>query len=290
MDKFITKSASTESLPTKRAAEDDLHWQEPKRPATPRMFTLKQSILKVSNSFNTLQVDEQSHKSPQAFRNATKKPSKIGQIPPIIIDIQPEWTHETIRNLISEFTKQFHLKYRMKNKVAVYCHDSTSHQALKVGLQSKATFQICPKKTRDLPARCCNCDEQHPANYRQCPARQKYLKALNDKRNTKAAKVEKIIRDNSPRSSWAETTKANHNRVPVNIGSHSEFPPLNQNTLDNANATCNPQVKQPIQPDNPTAEILQILSAIRSIKEKFCACTSMVDKVILVLSNLGQYV
>lgn len=418
MDKYIIKSASTESLSSKRPADEDLEWQKPKRPATPRAFSLRPPSLHVSNRFSTLRADQQSDQPSQASQDATKKTPRTGQIPPIIIDIQQDWTHEIIKNMILEFTKNYHLKYRGKNKVAIYCHDSASHQALKVGLRSKASFHTfsrkdertpklvvhglpsseeqsladeiknlgfndvkiskmktknpdstfspflvqlstgadvpkfkqikylcscvvdiqrfkpnntmgtqcyrcqrfghsakncnlmercvkcveehatkdCPKKTRDIPARCCNCNEDHPANYRQCSVRQKYIQQISAKQNTKTAMISKIIRDTNPNeSTWAKPSTS-RNVTPINLGSRSQFPPLFLNNNVNRN------VKPPIlnanfgeteinkHADEATAEILQILSAVKSIKKEFQACSSMVDKVILVLTHLGQYV
>lgn len=36
----------------------------------------------------------------------------------------------------------------------------------------------CSKKERTSPAQCCNCNEPHAANFRQCPVRVSYLQRL----------------------------------------------------------------------------------------------------------------
>lgn len=40
----------------------------------------------------------------------------------------------------------------------------------------------CPKKDRETPAQCGNCNEYDPANYSSCSARKSYLKSIEAKK------------------------------------------------------------------------------------------------------------
>lgn len=141
MDKYVTRTVSTESLSSsgsKRPAEDETDvWQVPKRPAPARLNkpTGSQRI-QVSNRFHSLSTDHGGGQSSTTQGTASTKP-KTSKIPPIVIEIQTDWTHVTIKTMISEYTKNFHFVYRGKNKVAVHCYNPEAHQKLKEGLKSK---------------------------------------------------------------------------------------------------------------------------------------------------------
>lgn len=128
----------------------------------------------------------------------------------------------------------------------------------------------CLKKDRTQPAQCCNCGENHPANYRQCNERQKYLRIIQER------KTQNIVKENPPKivvsgkvdgRSWTEVTAGKN---PLNKATDLQF--------------CD------VSNDQATMDILSILKAIKSIKNQFLECKNMMDKVILVLTHLGQYV
>lgn len=86
------------------------------------------------------------------YREASTGVKKKGHIPPVILEIQKDWTHETIKNLISRYTNKFHLQYRANNKVAVSCHSIEAHQLVKEGLRKEnAAFLTYTRKDEKVP-------------------------------------------------------------------------------------------------------------------------------------------
>lgn len=80
------------------------------------------------------------------------------------------------------------------------------------------------------------------------------------------------------------------------IASRTVKPPLKVNAVDGrpwnfvaASNTNKVSTKDSTQ-DPATADMLAILMTIKTIKSQFVGCTNMMDKVILVLTHLGQYV
>lgn len=386
MDRFLTRSNSVGKRPLEGPIKTS-EWKIPKRSARQAEQNLPEPV-KTSNSFSYLPGNQLSATDPSArLRDAvTQKPSRI---PPIILNIEPTWTHEFIRTTITSYSKNFHLQYRRNNRVADICHTSESHQAIKDGLRTKdiafhtysrkdeklykavifglpnyvedalssefaalgfenvivrkmkvpaekssycppflvqlppgadfgkfrqirllcnTVVQIrkyrsnnrygtqcyrcqgfghsssncnlaprcvkctaphqtgeCPKKTRDEPAQCCNCGDYHPANFRQCKEREKYLKNIRERQDQlKAARTVKPLQktnfvDERP---WNLVAAANTQK----------FTPTDSTQ------------------DPATADMLAILMTIKTIKSQFLGCTNMMDKVILILTHLGQYV
>lgn len=128
----------------------------------------------------------------------------------------------------------------------------------------------CPKKDRSQQAQCCNCGENHPANYRQCSERQKYLRFNQEKRiQNQASKIPTKITLSGKVDGRSWNTVAAGNNNPIKV-------------------TCS-QLSNDIN-DQATMDMLAILKAIKSIKNEFVECKNMMDKVILILTHLGQYV
>lgn len=126
----------------------------------------------------------------------------------------------------------------------------------------------CPKKDRTSPAKCCNCQEDHPANFSKCKERTQYLDALKKKKEERQNPVKNQPTFNANRNagiSWAEVTR----------GVSKEVPRASSTTPE---------------PDVITQDIMAILQVIKTIKSEFASCSTMLDKVMLVLSRLGQYV
>lgn len=389
MERFLTRSNSIGKRPLEGPV-DTSEWKIPKRTVRPSEKETSGNI-KTSNRFSTLFGENSTGSSAQRFRDATTAKKKSGHIPPIFLEIKNDWTHEYIKTLVSRYTKQFHLLYKGKNRIAVISYTSESHQALKEGLRSeniayhtfsrkdermakvvifglpdymedslkeeletigfkdtivhkmriatekKATnppFMVqlpagsdvsrfrqikyisncivqirkyhpnnvygtqcfrcqgfghsskncnlsprcvkcteshltseCPKKDRNQPAKCCNCNENHPANYRQCTERMKYLKTIQvrQEQNKEAQKNVKVTLPNKVDGRiWS-------NVVGANIDTSTQSP-LQTNQ------------------DQATNDMLAILMTIKSIKSQFVLCNNMMDKVILIMRHLGQYV
>lgn len=384
MDKFITRSR-----PEKRASDEHLdRWRSPKRTAASGSNQDKPAHCVVtSNRYENLPVDESTDPAKTQFIKATTKVKKTGHIPPILLQLKKEWTHNLINELVLKHTKQFHLHYRGRAKVAIICYSAEAHQAVKEGLRAdnlefltytrkdekspkavirglpayveneladelgalgfkgvkttklkssrseeslfppflvqlaagedmakfrhiKYLFNCavtinkfktnqksgtqcyrcqrfghtskncnmparcvkctedhpigeCTKKDRTEPARCVNCNENHSANYSQCSARIKYLERIQRKTEERKPKATFInpSRPIDPSQTWA-------------------------------NIAAKPIASQanPLPQDQTTKEMLDILQAIKKVKPQFASCPTMLDKVMLILTHLGNYV
>lgn len=62
--------------------------------------------------------------------------ANTGRIPPIVVEVKDDWSHQMITSLISKFTKNFHLQYRRKGKVAIHCYTNDSHRMVTEGLRA----------------------------------------------------------------------------------------------------------------------------------------------------------
>lgn len=146
---------SNSSLNSKRPAEDQPEqWQVPKRTVSLINQNKYDSArdLTTSNQFQNLEVDGVENQSNRYYIAATTAEKKTGHIPPIIIDMKNEWTHESVKNLIGQFSNRYHLQYRNGGKVAVICYTSEAHQAIKDGLrQQGASFLTYTRKDEKVP-------------------------------------------------------------------------------------------------------------------------------------------
>lgn len=412
MERYLLRSNSSGSLNSKRPATENVDgWRTPKRPAVAKHAKFDSTRdIPTHNKFQELPVDGVAKTAGNEFYlKAATKVKKTGHIPPIIVDMKTEWTHEDLKDKISEFSNQYHLQYRNGGKVAILCHTADGHRAVKDGLRrqdaSFVTFtrkdekvpksvirglpayveqelpdeldkigftgasvkplksrkgldnpcppflvqlpagaditrfrQIrylcncvvsvskfkpnraygtqcfrcqefghashncnkpprcvkcvaphatasCTKSDRTEPAQCCNCNEDHPANYSKCSVRLAYLDSIEKKKAlerkpvlsmmaTKATLVPPILQhptltSNQRLESWPT------------LGSRDKTSIKNQVTIDHPTADTN---------DGTTKEMFEILLTLKNIKSKFAACTSWLDKVMLVLSHLGKYV
>ncbi|KAI5633424.1 hypothetical protein NE865_13877 [Phthorimaea operculella] len=137
MDKYLTRSVSSSSLATKRQAEDQHDWQNPRKTfKTANLETPKQLI--TGNRFKSLQLDSTDVHNPASSGNAPPK-IKTFKVPPIFLTLKPEWTHAGIRDMISKHTKEFHIKYQGNNTLAIYCNNVEAHKKLNEGLRADQT-------------------------------------------------------------------------------------------------------------------------------------------------------
>lgn len=134
MDKYLVRSSSTESLSNKRPAEDNI-WRKPKRTAHPSRVTSQVSFTS-DNRFKDL-ADDAGSDSSSAVHAAPGRPIKPGRIPPIVVKVKDDWTHQTITTLIQKYSQTFHLQYRFNGKVAIHCHSNDSHRLVSAGLRAE---------------------------------------------------------------------------------------------------------------------------------------------------------
>lgn len=416
MDKYVTRkeaprSSSLESLTNKRSRDDDDIWLKPKRPAFRRIFAGSKDI-STQNRFTGLTSDQRGESSSATTTNFVSHNSrnKTSRVPPIIIEIEKKWTHKMILDMVSKFTKTFHVNYRGGGKLAIHCYSGDSHQQLKDGLRtenvayhtfsrkdekkhkvvmrglpacvadnvsgeleslgfkdtvvtklrssaaedkevpfpplliqlpngadiakfrkikyiSNCAIQLqkfhpnssggiqcfrcqhfghtsrncnlparcvkctgehptkeCPITERTEAVACCNCKEKHPANYRECKERVKYLQNLETRNNNlKALKEPKTMSKLNGRS-YADVITGQYQHPKAAAVSTSSMPPQKTNhTGYSFEHAVNVN-------DQTTNEMLEILTVIKNIKVKFQTCHNMMEKVILVLQHLGSYV
>lgn len=141
----------------------------------------------------------------------------------------------------------------------------------------------CPKKDRSSAATCCNCNEDHPANYSKCKERLIYLEG-----KIKARTKLPLPRPPGPLNTNQKSS--NGKQIWAKIAS-AQLPHMPQNqprqvfkSTDLSDSHLN------INMDATTEEIINIISAVKSLKDKFVLCDSLMDKVLLILTYLGNYV
>lgn len=412
MDKYLIRSSSETSLRSKRGAEDQPEWRTTKRPTKDSSRYDRQRSIDTHNRFDQLPIDDDSEEVNSLYHEATTSVKKVGHIPPIILELKPDWTHGNLKDLIGKCETRYHMQYRGRNKVAIICYTPEAHEAVKdllrkedisfitytrkdektpkvviQGLPSYAEDQLadeleklgfggalvtrlksanhesdnrpplflvqlplgadvarfrqikyllqcvvtvkkfmprrpagtqcfrcqqfghsarncnmparcvkctanhatsaCPKQDRKEPARCCNCKEEHPANYRQCSARLAYVQKLQRRRELQRAPKPSIqTLKNIPIRpgirSWADIASEQSNQQQSQPAAPKESPAA----LPVINVIA-PDISSP---DQTTKEMLDILLVIKKLKDHFNSCQSMLDKVMLVLTHLAQYI
>ncbi|KAJ2939401.1 hypothetical protein O0L34_g10833 [Tuta absoluta] len=168
MEKFLLKPPNPN---LKRAAEDLLAQQDAKKTSLDKPVTEHEKInIPTHNRYEALSLDRElnpnsntsatksnpdarkNEATAKSLQNATTLVKKTGHIPPIILAIKPEWTHESIKTLVSNYTNRFHLQYRSNKKIAVYCYSPEAHKALREGLKaSDAPFLTYTRKDERTP-------------------------------------------------------------------------------------------------------------------------------------------
>lgn len=152
LQKGVSTSNATAS---KRPAEDQADkWRIPKRSAVARPAQQPRinDVFTSKNRFTNLPTDENTDPEIKSYREASTSLKKSKHIPPIVLDINPSWTHETVRSLISSFTQNYHIQYRGNNKLAIICYTAEAHQLVKDGLRKEeASFITYTRKDEKTP-------------------------------------------------------------------------------------------------------------------------------------------
>lgn len=150
MEKFLIRSASSSNLSNKRDREEGFDdWQLAKRTATLKEISARPSV-PTTNRFRSLNVDNISQ-LPEPQRAAMQPRSNPKRVPPIIIQMNDNWTHGSIKSAIDKLAKNFHLQYRGKNRVSIQCYSPEAHQKIKEGLQlEKVAFHTFTRKDEKM--------------------------------------------------------------------------------------------------------------------------------------------
>lgn len=142
----------------------------------------------------------------------------------------------------------------------------------------------CPKKGFIETARCCNCGQDHAANYSLCKERVKYLERIKTKRESFRNAIVKSTHVATKQSVPSQMFPVKAAGAPKCHNSQtlpSRVPP--RTAPPSEDRTNMPQ-------DTMTSEMLEILSTIKTLKKDYIKCDTFMDKVILILSHLGHYV
>jgi hypothetical protein len=152
MDKFL-KNTSSPIVVSKRPIDvtSPDQFKEPKKfLSNLRKVTKEKSSTPSSNRFDALAVDQEDPDS-VPFINATKRKT-VNNIPPFVIEMAGEWTHQKVRTTLENHVKNFHMKYNGRKTVKVQCYTTQSHQQLKEGLlKDKVAFHTFTRKDEKLP-------------------------------------------------------------------------------------------------------------------------------------------
>ncbi|CAH2096053.1 unnamed protein product [Euphydryas editha] len=290
MERFLKRSNSLGKRPHDFPT-DTLQWEIPKRPARPAEANASVPT-NTTNRFTPLETNKLLSDNPskrhQDFTTVRKNTHKT---PPIVIELKKEWSHEYIRVLISRYSATFHLQYRGNNKVAVCCYSPESHEAVKRGLKSENvpyhTFSRKDERTSKavifgLPAHVEPYLQEELNSLGFADVIVRKMKTLNGSNTTCPPFFVQL-----PPGSYIKRFKQIKyiSKLCGNVDGRSwnEVAALN-----NQNHPTGTQFSD--KDDQATLDMLTIFKAIKSIKNEFFACTNMMDRVILILTHLGQYV
>lgn len=209
--------------------------------------------------------------------------------PPILIQLPPGTDIVKFRQVkyLCNCSIQMQ-KYKSNNTSGTQCYrcQRFGHASRNCNLPERCVKCIephatkdCPKKDRTTTALCCNCNEPHPANYRQCKERLKYVQQIDTKKALQHKTARKsVIRPEDGRS-WADITSG---KKPVKY--------IKPSAKTNVRIDTHHRPDQQEPEDPVISEMLQILSIIKLVKREFSSCETMLDKVTLIVSHLGKYV
>lgn len=125
MDKYLTRSSSTSSINTKRAADDEaVDCRTPNRYASINNQEKIDKFHDQQHQFHNLPVDNDVNTGSEFFKEATTTAKKSGSIPPIILEVNTKNKNDSrkIKFIVCGYSNHFHLQYRNNNKVSVICY------------------------------------------------------------------------------------------------------------------------------------------------------------------------
>lgn len=248
------------------------------------------------------------------FPGATVVPIKTNrtlQCPPMLVHL-PSGTNmakfKQIRYIAScAITVQ---RYKSSNTLGTQCYrcQGFGHASRNCNRPARCVKCSLAHPTAQCPStgfiedvRCCNCQQNHPANYSKCKERIKYLERIKSKRDTLRGII--IPSKNRPPTNTHEGSAEI-----VSATKHTSHPPIAEVNHIRVKALHLPEdrvrrepvmedtqtlapAKEDLLPtrDSTTNEMLKILAAIKNLKQEFIKCDSFMDKVILILSHVGHY-
>ena len=134
MERYLERHPPTNSSNAKRPADNETQeWRAPKRYATNKSPHTNFKV-GLHNTYKGLPIDTETVSGSQS-RDTVGPVRKSLRIPPIILEVKSDWTHQTVKELINRHINRYHMQYRNGSKIAVMCHTVESHQALKEGLK-----------------------------------------------------------------------------------------------------------------------------------------------------------
>lgn len=155
---------------------------------------------------------------------------------------------------------------------------------------------LCPKKTRDEPAKCVNCGGDHPANFRGCKLLQTSInrrKQNNQQKNNVPVPPPTSSTSNaaSNSNSYAQSTK-NASPQEINTKKSQNFSrhpsATSQDTADNSEQSLGSSIKEVLD-FFKGLNILNILNTIKEGLHRFCTAKGKYEKITVcidILTNL----
>jgi uncharacterized protein YbcI len=184
------------------------------------------------------------------------------------------------------FTKITVVKYTSRNTNVTQCYrcQDFGHAAGNCHRKPKCvkctgdhSTAECPKTDRLSPATCVGCSGSHPANYRECPKRQNYLKSLEDKKSRAPA--------GNP---WKIPPVQKPHSTPTFTPVEKDFPNLPKTTPKTTQAVPN----TPIQPKADLmsiASIQKIIKILQEIRIRASGCSDKLELAFMLVEYLDDF-
>lgn len=127
------------------------------------------------------------------------------------------------------------------------------------------------KKEKTAPAKCANCDEAHPANFRNCAARLRYEET---KKKTPRTSVPMPAPRPSPRTNSLSSRILDGRSWSQVAAGRQEIPP----------APSTPQVSEiPSSNNMSTDALLKLVLQVHQLKKKLAACPAKEQRILLII-------
>jgi len=194
--------------------------------------------------------------------------TNIAQIKNIRFVCHTKITIERYRNAAPKFTQCF--------RCQLWGHASSNcfREPRCVKCMEAHPTSDCEKKDRESPAKCCGCGADHPANYRNCPRRQEYI------RKVESNSVKTKMLSYTPKATDFPVFRSN-----VTPEQRSPAPALSYSDAVRPTPARTPPEAIPSPVQEPTgslstSEICRLLTVLKEIKDKASRCN---DKLSLAL-------
>lgn len=171
----------------------------------------------------------------------------------------------------------------VNNKIIIQCHRcqawghaTTNCHALPRCLKCAASHltRDCTKDP-NLPAKCANCGEAHPANNTSCPIYQRKIQTLEKNRYPIVPPPPEMKYVAAPLPN--ENAWSNRQTQPAPSSSNTDFPPLPPSTTQSAAATCPMPPSLASRQQGPSSGAARGVGIYAEVQEEFRNLTKLID-------------